>query len=98
MVCYKYVNVCILLIFFGNISLGLFATPTSDPELIPREVLFGNPVKTRARLSPDGKLLAYLAPVDNVLNIWIKTIGLEDNRAVTKDKNRGIRYYFWAQD
>lgn len=98
MVCYKYVNVCILLIFFGNISLGLFATPTSDPELIPREVLFGNPVKTRARLSPNGKLLAYLAPVDNVLNVWIKTMGLEDDRIVTKDKNRGIRYYFWAQD
>lgn len=68
------------------------------PELIPREVLFGNPVKTRARLSPNGKSLAYLAPVDNVLNIWVRTIGTEDDRPVTKDDNRGIRYYLWAED
>ncbi|KPL14888.1 hypothetical protein AMJ74_02550, partial [candidate division WOR_3 bacterium SM1_77] len=68
------------------------------PELIPREVLFGNPVKTRARLSPDGKLLAYLAPVDSVLNVWIRTIGVEDDRSITKDETRGIRYYSWAED
>jgi len=68
------------------------------PELIPREVLFGNPVKTYPRLSPDGMHLAYLAPVDNVLNIWIRTIGTDDDKPVTKDNNRGIRYYSWAED
>ena len=30
--------------------------------LIPREILFGNPDKASPRLSPDGRLLAYLAP------------------------------------
>ncbi len=93
---YKYI--CVLFIFLGNASFGLFATPTSEPELIPKEVLFGNPVIAHVRLSPDGKLLAYLAPVDNVLNIWVKTIGTEDDRLVTKDKDRGIHYYYWAQD
>lgn len=68
------------------------------PELIPREVLFGNPVNSRVRLSPDGEFLAYCAPVDNVLNIWVKTIGQDDDRPVTRDNNRGVRYYFWAQD
>ncbi len=84
------------------LSLALIASGQADtkvvPELIPREVLFGNPVKTRPRLSPDGNLLAYLAPVDNVLNVWIKTVGAEDDRVVTRDRNRGIRYYSWAQD
>jgi len=74
------------------------AASGSVPELIPREVLFGNPVRITARLSPDGKVLAYIAPIDNVLNIWIRTIGTEDDRPVTKDDNRGIRYYFWAED
>ena len=32
------------------------------PDLIPREVLFGNPERTSPKLSPDGKMLAYLAP------------------------------------
>ena len=70
----------------------------SAPELIPREVLFGNPVKTRARLSPSGKYLAYLAPIDNVLNVWIRTIGEADDRPITNDKTRGILYYSWAGD
>jgi Tol biopolymer transport system component len=44
---------------------------TTEPQLIPRAVLFGNPVKTAPRLSPDGKRMAYIAPVDNVLNVWV---------------------------
>jgi len=32
------------------------------PPLIPREVLFGNPVKSQPQISPNGKILAYLAP------------------------------------
>jgi len=75
---------------------------TSLPILIPREVLFGNPEKAQPRLSPDGKRLAYLAPVDGVLNVWGGPVGSlvggEDYRPVTKDDKRGIRIYFWAED
>jgi dipeptidyl aminopeptidase/acylaminoacyl peptidase len=70
--------------------------------LIPREVLFGNPEKAQPRLSPDGKRLAYLAPVDGVLNVWVgpvdSPVGGEGYRPVTKDRKRGIRIYFWAED
>lgn len=69
-----------------------------EVDLIPREVLFGNPVKASPQISPDGKMLAYLAPVNNVLNVWVRTIGQNDDRAVTNDANRGIRTYGWAQD
>ena len=48
-------------------------------KLIPRKILFGNPKLTSPRLSPDGKRIAYLAPNEGVLNIWIKTIGEEDD-------------------
>ncbi len=67
-------------------------------ELIPRQVLFGNPVKTSPQISPDGTRLAYLAPANDVLNVWVKTVGQEDDKVVTKDTDRGIRRYFWAQD
>ncbi len=65
--------------------------------LIPRHVLFGNPDKASARMSPDGKRLAYLAPVDGVLNVWVGPID-DPNAAkpVTHDDKRGIRSYFWA--
>lgn len=78
---------------YGNENwLNLESTP-----LIPRDVLFGNPDKASARLSPDGKYLSYLAPVEGVLNVWVAPA--DDPAAaqpVTQDKKRGIRMYFWS--
>ena len=68
------------------------------PPLIPRETLFGNPEKDQAQISPNGKLLAYLAPEKGVLNVWVRTIGLTDDHVVTADKKRGIRFFFWQPD
>jgi Tol biopolymer transport system component len=65
-----------------------------DVKLIPRETLFGNPVKTAPQLSPDGKKIAYIAPVNNVLNVWVKTVGKDDDHPVTHDTDRGVRNYF----
>ncbi len=73
-------------------------TTPSNIELIPRRVLFGNPVNTSPRISPDGKRMAYIAPVNDVLNVWVGTIGANDAQPVTKDTERGIRSYFWAAD
>lgn len=71
----------------------------SPPPLIPRDLLFGNPVKTGPQISPDGARLAFLAPSDKgVLNVWVRTIGKTDDTQYTNDTLRGIRGYFWAQD
>ena len=40
------------------------ADAATDTSLIPRSALFGNPVRTQARLSPDGKYISFLAPAD----------------------------------
>ena len=72
--------------------------PYDAVALISREKLFGNPVKASPQISPDGKRLAYLAPQDGVLNVWVKTIGKEDDKVLTADKVRGIRQYFWAEN
>ncbi|WP_138498609.1 S9 family peptidase [Nostoc sp. PA-18-2419] len=72
-------------------------TVTSLPPLIPREILFGNPEKASPRLSPDGKYLAYIAPDEqNILQVWLRTIGQEDDQILTADKKRGIRIFFWT--
>ena len=65
--------------------------------LIHRKTFFGNPDKTFVRLSPDGRHLSYLAPVNGVLNVWVGS--REDPSAanpVTQDTVRGIRFYDWA--
>src|SRR4029079_1092591 len=68
------------------------------PPLIPRQILFGNPEKAAPEISPDGKHLAYLAPDQGVLNVWVRTIGQQDDHVVTADRKRGIHSYFWQQD
>lgn len=73
-------------------------TSVVEPTLIPKEILFGNPLKVQPRISPDGTKMAYIAPVDNVLNVWVGTVGQDDAKPVTKDSERGIRIYFWAYD
>ncbi len=75
-------------------------TDTTTVPLIPREVLFGNPERVGPRLSPDGGRLAYLAPKDGVLNVWVGPVGgaLDDFEPVTDDRERGIRVFFWAED
>ncbi len=86
-----------LLLFI--VAVVLVTTPVvlaELPDLIPREVLFGNPDKISPQISPDGKFLAYIAPDRGVLNVWVRTIGKTDDRVVTKDRDRGIRYCWWA--
>jgi dipeptidyl aminopeptidase/acylaminoacyl peptidase len=73
-------------------------TTTPNVALIPRSVLFGNPDKAAPRISPDGKRMAYLAPVNDVLNVWVGDIGSDSYQPVTQDTDRGIRFYFWAAD
>ena len=68
-----------------------------EPTLIPRSVLFGNPEKAMARLSPDGKWISYLAPVEGILNVWVGPADdISQAKPVTEDKIRDIRGYSWA--
>jgi len=72
-------------------------------QLIPRSVLFGNPERTSPQISHDGSSLAWIAPRDGVLNVWVAPIGPAGAdwaaaRAVTDDRDRGVRVFGWAWD
>jgi len=73
-------------------------------DLIPRQVLFGNPERVSPRLSPDGTQLAWIAPSDGVLNVWVAPASPESGviweqaQVVTDDADRGIRAFAWAHD
>lgn len=66
--------------------------------LIPLDDFFGNPERVGAQISPDGQRIAYLAPEGGRLNVWVRTVGAEDDRCVTHDHTRGIFTYRWARD
>jgi dipeptidyl aminopeptidase/acylaminoacyl peptidase len=75
------------------------AEAVAGTAVIPRSALFGNPEKTQARLSPDGKYVSYIAPVNGVLNVFV---GPRSDptaaKVVTNDTKRGIRQHFWSFD
>ncbi|MBU9889940.1 MAG: S9 family peptidase [Candidatus Omnitrophica bacterium] len=68
------------------------------PPLIPREVLFGSPENAAPQISPDGSRIAYLAPYEGVLNIWLFDRSTKEKTALTRDRGRGISIYQWAPD
>jgi dipeptidyl aminopeptidase/acylaminoacyl peptidase len=66
-----------------------------ESRLIPRRVLFGNPEQTNARISPDGAMLAYLAPFNGVLNVWVRKVLGGEAQVVTNDTERPIHAFEW---
>jgi dipeptidyl aminopeptidase/acylaminoacyl peptidase len=68
--------------------------------LLPRRVIFGNPERSVVRISPDGTRIAFLAPVDGVLNLWVAPIDQIDNaRPVTAATDRNLGFSMvWMHD
>jgi len=81
---------------FVAIALPAFAQAPPVP-LIERAKLFGNPSKVAGRVSPDGQWLAWIAPRDGVLNIWVApTANPSASKPLTAETKRPIRQYYWA--
>src|SRR3990167_9548128 len=91
-----------LLVAAAALTLGMAAmtaqaAPSVSAPLIERTKFFGNPSRSQGRISPDGKWLAWIAPRDGVQNIWVAPIAEPAKaKALTDEKTRPIRSYFWA--
>ncbi len=70
----------------------------TTPPLIPLEDLFADPERSQVRPSPDGTRLGYLAPLDGRVNVWVRTLGKDDDRPVTHDRERSIQQWAWSRD
>ncbi|MCK5627039.1 S9 family peptidase [Candidatus Bathyarchaeota archaeon] len=94
----KLKKISILIMIFAILIISSWTIyQGAKTELIPRKILFGNPERITARLSPDGTKISFLAPINDVLNVWVGPI--EDPtsaRPITKDTDRGIYRYFWS--
>jgi dipeptidyl aminopeptidase/acylaminoacyl peptidase len=84
-------------LLFAALSLGAAA---ELPPLIDRELFFGDPEITGAQLSPDGKYIAFIKPLDGTRNVWVKKTDepFDKARPITADTRRPIPGYFWTQD
>lgn len=70
------------------------------PELIDRELFFGNPEISAAQISPDGEFIAFIKPFNDVRNIWVKKSKdlFEKERPLTGELSRPIPAFFWSRD
>jgi dipeptidyl aminopeptidase/acylaminoacyl peptidase len=94
---------CLFFFSFSLTPLVAFSVegPKADTDLkqiklIPRSLLFSDPQYTRVRISPDGKHLAYLAPHQGALNIWVgEPRHLKTMKPLTQ-QTRSIQSYTWS--
>ncbi|HEX8639225.1 MAG TPA: alpha/beta fold hydrolase, partial [Pyrinomonadaceae bacterium] len=70
------------------------------PPIIDREIIFGNPEISDARISPNGKFVAFRKPYKGTMNLWVKPVdGRFDNaRLLTNETARPISDFFWSRD
>ena len=70
------------------------------PQLLDRELFFGEQQISGAQISTDGKYLAFLRPYENTRNIWIKKLdeAFDEARPLTDQTQRPISSYFWSRD
>ena len=95
------------LLSVATLSLGFVAFPVAvavaqDGNAVPlieREKLFGNPQKSGAALSPNGKWIAWRAPLDGVMNVFVAPANdMAKAKTVTASKDRPIRNFNWSGD
>ncbi|HYP49807.1 MAG TPA: prolyl oligopeptidase family serine peptidase, partial [Pyrinomonadaceae bacterium] len=96
-----FLSVPILLSIF-TFSGALFSVSAQNnlPPIIDREIIFGNPEITGARISPDGKFIAFRKPYKGTMNIWLKLTDepFEKARVLTNESGRPIGGISWSRD
>ena len=89
----KKITIFLVVLFLGGC--------TVDIPKIPLEDFFKNPEKSSFQLSPDGKKIAYMKPWEEgnrMMNVYIKTIGDNQEKRITNASNRSLYGYFWLND
>ncbi len=71
---------------------------TSSPQRIPLEDFFRKPERAGLELSPSGRYLAFLAPYERRLNVWVRDLETGKELRVTDATERDIAGYLWAND
>jgi dipeptidyl aminopeptidase/acylaminoacyl peptidase len=73
--------------------------PTQTTALVPRDALFASLAYSEMQISPDGRQLAFLHPLNGVLNVWVAP--LDDPKSatpVTRFDTRPPDSFQWSPD
>src|ERR1700733_5072861 len=94
----RFVFVCIFLL--APLATVIADEASGPPQLIDRDVIFGNPEIAAAQISPDGKYIAFLRPWKDTRNVYVKTVDepFGAARLLTTESKRPVAGYFWTRD
>lgn len=69
------------------------------PNMIDRDLFFGNPEISGGQLSPDGQYIAFMKEYNGIMNIWVKELyqTFDEARPLT-DSERPLYGFFWSGD
>lgn len=70
-----------------------------DTPILDRQLFFGNPQIAGGQLSPDGKWISFMKPLNGIMNVWVKAFDqpFEEARPLT-DSARPLYGYSWTED
>ena len=74
------------------------AARDSLPKLIPLEALYESSATQWGGISPDGRWLSYMKSWRGHQNVFVRRVGSERERLVTRDSVRSIGTYWWSGD
>jgi dipeptidyl aminopeptidase/acylaminoacyl peptidase len=102
----KLAHLLIVSIIFGITILSCATAPRHPslrdaelPDLIPLRHLFVNiDTNFSYKVSPDGKVLAWIAVKNRRLTIFFKTIGKDGIGIINTHSPRSVYWFAWAQD
>lgn len=88
-------SIAIALLALGAITPR--AASAAAQDLIPRKTIFGNPERANPLVSPGGDAIAFLAPVNGVMNVWVAPKdSIKAAKPVTAEKSRPVRWFRWS--
>lgn len=67
-------------------------------NVLPLEDFFRNSDRTAYQISPDGKHFSYMAPYENRMNIFVRSIGEDDSIRITSETERSVAGYLWVDN
>ncbi|HTB71828.1 MAG TPA: alpha/beta fold hydrolase [Polyangiaceae bacterium] len=71
--------------------------PHADPSLLARKLLFAKVDRVSVKISPDGKRIGWLGPVQGVLNVWVAPADdVKKAQPVTQITGEDIHSWWWA--
>ncbi len=91
-------RILIFTFLVASFTVLTMATYAQMPALVDRELFFGNPEIAGAQISPDGKYIAFIKPLADVRNVWVKGVDESFDKAkpLTEEKKRPVGGYFWS--